>query len=570
MKSWFGKLIVPFLALAILFFITDAYITLLNIATLRTNTTLISHSHNVTNLLEKTMNVLVDAETGERGYLASKNSLYLQPYTIALPLISDYQTELQLLTRDNPIQQKNTVQLRSETNMRVDLLKKTILLIQSGATDSEAINTNEVQGKKVMDDIRTIIDNMQTQENTRLAQQEQMTAQSYLAIYIITALTTFFNIFLVILVFALVRKELEKRDQLKKALEAKEENFRSIADIMPQQVWTASPKGLLDYVNIQTIQYFGKTESEIIGAGWQDFIHPDDLPNCIKIWTESLHTGKIYEIEFRLRNKRGIYKWHLARAKPIFLHKHILRWVGTNTDINEKKLLQKQQNDFVSIATHELKTPVPSAKAFAQVLQRKFQKSGDKFSATQLGKIDMQMNNLTALISDMLDATKIDSGQLRMNFELFTFDVFVKEIVEDVQRTSIKHKIRIEGKTNKKIIADRERTGQVLINLLTNAMKYSPDSNNIIVHLKGTSTTVEVGVQDFGIGIPKDKQLKVFERFYRVIGAKDNTFSGLGLGLFISSEIIKRQNGKIWVESKYKNGSTFCFTLPIQQTKKNI
>jgi PAS domain S-box-containing protein len=237
-------------------------------------------------------------------------------------------------------------------------------------------------------------------------------------------------------------------------------------------------------------------------------------------------------------------------------------------DISERKRLERQKDEFIGVATHELKTPVTSIKAYTQILQHRFMKEGDTRSSDMLSKMDMQLNKLISLISDLLDVTKIEGGKLSFMKEEFVMDELVSELVEELQRTTAHHTITITGNIQRSIIADRDRTGQVVTNLITNAIKYSPSSNKIVVHLKTVSDGVQVSVQDFGVGIPLEKQSKVFERFYRVSGPKEDTFPGLGLGLYISSEIIKRQGGKIWVESIEKEGSTFGFTLPFEPVIK--
>lgn len=235
-----------------------------------------------------------------------------------------------------------------------------------------------------------------------------------------------------------------------------------------------------------------------------------------------------------------------------------------NADLHEQaQQAVRLRNEFISIASHELKTPVTSIKAYGQVLQRRFMRSGNTQAAEQLGKMDDQLNRLTNLISDLLDVTKIETGKLQLHNDFYEFDALIAESIEEVQRTVDTHTIVLEGSTKKKIYGDRERTGQVLTNLLSNAIKYSPEKKKIIVSIKSSGEYVEGSVKDFGVGISKEKQDKVFERFYRASGPKDNTFPGLGLGLYISSEIIKRQGGKIWLESKEGKGSTFRFSLPI-------
>jgi PAS domain S-box-containing protein len=221
------------------------------------------------------------------------------------------------------------------------------------------------------------------------------------------------------------------------------------------------------------------------------------------------------------------------------------------------------RDEFMGIVSHELKTPVTSVKAFTQVLQRRFARAGDEQSTELLGKMDVQINRLTSLIGDLLDVTKIQGGRLQFNEDLFYFDHLVSEMVEEIQRTAISHSIEVIGETKSSIYGDKDRIGQVLTNILTNAIKYSPDSDRIIVRMGVDGKSLILSVQDFGIGIPKERQQQIFERFYRVDG--NGTVPGIGLGLYISSEIIRRQGGKIWVESDQGSGSIFSFSLPIPE-----
>ena len=231
-------------------------------------------------------------------------------------------------------------------------------------------------------------------------------------------------------------------------------------------------------------------------------------------------------------------------------------------EITERRKLEKQKDEFISIASHELKTPVTSIKAYGQVLQHFFKQKGDDKAVSHLSKMDFQINKLTNLIGDLLDVTKVESGKMIFAEEEFDFDILVKEVVDEVQLTTDKHVLHIQGQTRKTVIADKERTGQVLTNLMTNAIKYSPKASQIDVTLSSDEKNVMVSVRDFGIGIPRDKQPRLFERFFRISGPHQETFPGLGLGLYISSEIIKRQGGRIWVESEDGQGATFSFTLP--------
>lgn len=225
------------------------------------------------------------------------------------------------------------------------------------------------------------------------------------------------------------------------------------------------------------------------------------------------------------------------------------------------------RDDFISVASHELKTPVTSVKMFTQVLKKHSEQIGDAKAVSHLTKMDRQINKLTELIYDLLNVSKIQAGRMEFRVEKFDFDKAVKEVVDVLQQSETKHKIIIKGTTQKKIMGDEERVGQVINNLISNAVKYSPKSDKVIVNLKAKDSSVVVAVKDFGIGMDKEHLNHIFERFYRVYDTTDKTFPGLGIGLYISSEIIKRHGGKMWVDSNIGKGSTFYFSIPVNGKK---
>ena len=231
-------------------------------------------------------------------------------------------------------------------------------------------------------------------------------------------------------------------------------------------------------------------------------------------------------------------------------------------------LARQKIDEFMGVVSHELKTPVTSVKAFTQVLQNRFIQAGDAASALLLGKMDAQINKLTNLIEDLLDTTKIENGKLQFNEGYFDFNELVEEIIEEIQRTSEKHTIEKFGVTQEEVYGDRDRIGQVLINMLTNAIKYSSNMMTIVVTVAADTMQVTLSVRDFGLGIAKEKQKQVFERFYRVNDGAHNTVPGIGLGMYISAEIIKRQGGQIWLESEAGKGSTFYFSLPLKKRQE--
>lgn len=238
-------------------------------------------------------------------------------------------------------------------------------------------------------------------------------------------------------------------------------------------------------------------------------------------------------------------------------------------DITERKQLEQQKDEFISIASHELKTPITSVKAYAQILGQRFKKANDFKSVELVGKMDAQLDKLTSLIGDLLDVTKIEAGRIQFNESTFDFNELVDETVEELQRTTEKHTISKELQPSITVTGDHDRLGQVINNFITNAIKYSPQADKIIVKTVIYKGNVILSVQDFGLGLTKKDQGRVFERFYRVSGSDQNTYPGLGLGLYISSEIIKRHKGRVWVAGKKINGSTFGFSLPIPKRTVN-
>ncbi len=229
----------------------------------------------------------------------------------------------------------------------------------------------------------------------------------------------------------------------------------------------------------------------------------------------------------------------------------------------EREQVLSQRMEFMAIASHELKTPVTSLKGYTQFLLARFTKARDERSMTLLTKMNVQLGKLIRLISELLDVTKIEAGQFAWHPEPFDLGALVREIVEEVGQAAEQHQIHIEGVPSLLITGDRERIGQVLTNLLTNAQKYSPQADEIVVKFTTGTENVTLSVQDFGIGIAPEKQKHVFDRFFRVSDPEHETFPGLGLGLFISAQIIQRHGGQIWVESLVGSGSTFFFTLPL-------
>lgn len=344
----------------------------------------------------------------------------------------------------------------------------------------------------------------------------------------------------------------------------REQKFRLLADSMPEFVWTGDAKGNLNYFNQSVYKYSGLSPEQLNKDKWIQIVHPEDRDENINRWNYAVSTGTDFLFEHRFRRYDGEYRWQLSRATPQKDSAgNIQMWVGTSTDIQEIKELDHQKDLFISIASHELKTPVTSIKGYVQLLLARYSENADPFLKTSLLTVDKQIVTLTRLISDLLDLSKIKSGNLFLNKEHFQVTLLIEEIIDEIAHINPDYNFVFSGEKEIIVHADRERIGQVLRNLLTNAIKYSPVLRTVKIECTTTATSSIISVADSGIGISRNDQQKIFERFYRVEGKNEKTFPGFGIGLFICAEIINRHSGTIGVTSEPGKGSVFYFSLPL-------
>jgi PAS domain S-box-containing protein len=300
-------------------------------------------------------------------------------------------------------------------------------------------------------------------------------------------------------------------------------------------------------------------------TGFFQYIHPDDREKVAIILQKAIETHKDFATEMRSLHANGRITWIAGFGRAFYNDQgKAHRMIGIVIDITERKKLETQKEDFIGIASHELKTPVTSIKSYTQLLLEMLKIKNEAESLEIIEKLDRQVDRLAYLIADLLDITRISEGQMRLHRQRVDINVLVQEIAELMQRTTIKHVIELELPSLPVTNIDRERIGQVLINLLGNAIKYSPNGQRIIVQTELKDNMIRVNITDFGIGMSEETRQKVFERFFRAGDNKVQTFPGLGLGLFIASDIIKKHGGEIGVESEKNKGTLIFFTLPVQ------
>ena len=240
----------------------------------------------------------------------------------------------------------------------------------------------------------------------------------------------------------------------------------------------------------------------------------------------------------------------------------ILAYYLITLELARRHTIEKSKDEFISMASHELKTPITSLKLFMQVINKRLDRGDIPTSKIYIAKIDTQINKLTKLVANLLDISRIQTGKMKIEKELFNLDALIDETVETIENTTNKHQIKATGNVTRMVEGDRYRIGQVVTNLLTNAIKYSPEGGIVVIETKKNGSNAVVSIKDHGIGIDKKHHLKIFDRLYQVTDPEEKTYPGLGIGLFVSKQIIELHKGRIWMDSEKGKGSTFYFSLP--------
>jgi len=377
-------------------------------------------------------------------------------------------------------------------------------------------------------------------------------------------------------------------------LQASEQRYRTLADSMPQIVWTANPDGWLDYYNQQWFDYTGMNLEQSQGWGWQPVLHPDDIERCLKRWSRAVKTGENYEVEYRFkRHSDGQYRWHLGRATPARDGQgRIVKWYGTCTDIEEHKrteqALQEKQREirqlnaeleqrvvertaelaavnkelesFSYSVSHDLRSPLRSIDGFSQALLEDYNDKLDAQAQNYLHRVRAASQRMAQLIDDMLNLSRVSRGEMRR--EEIDLSRMARDITEQLQRAQPERIVEVKIEDGIKARGDDRLLRIALENLLGNAWKFTS---------KQPSSRIEFGVQagdagedvffvrDNGAGFDMAYADKLFGAFQRLHSIDE--FEGTGVGLATVQRIIRRHGGRIWAESQPGRGATFYFTL---------
>jgi len=272
--------------------------------------------------------------------------------------------------------------------------------------------------------------------------------------------------------------------------------------------------------------------------------------------------GEACESVIKFKNlKTGENRWAVVKANPTFDEQGNIQYaINIIHDVTERMGLEKRKDEFISTASHELKTPIAALKGYTQILENLNNNATSKY---YVSKLNSQINRISKLVDDLLDVSKIQSGKLGLNKEKFNIVKLIEETATNAQLVNGHHKIIVKDGIHKKIIlADKYRIDEVLNNLLSNAIKFSPSADKVLVKIRNNSKELVISVTDYGIGISKKNLERIFEPFFQASSKIRQSFSGLGLGLHISSQIVKQHKGRLWVESDKGKGTTFYVALP--------
>ncbi|MBL0692485.1 PAS domain S-box protein [Comamonas sp. JC664] len=367
------------------------------------------------------------------------------------------------------------------------------------------------------------------------------------------------------------------------ALEESEARFRNMADHAPVMMWVTDPTGRCLYLSRSWYEFTGQTEEVGLGFGWLEAVHPDDAKPSADVFLAANVRRSPFRLDYRLRRKDGEYRWAIDSASPRFgPGGEFLGYIGSVIDITDRKHAEQERerllagmdeairlrDEFLAVASHELKTPLTPLNLKLQTLARAAQeRRGPELLErlpSDLEVMQRQVKRLSALVGELLDVTLISGGQLRLEPEPVDLGALLLEVASRFEGESQRTGTPIHAELDAEVLVgqwDRARLEQAVSNLLSNALKYGVGHT---VHLRTGRTEEHVwfSVRDEGIGIPADAVVRIFEKFERAVSERH--YGGLGLGLYVTRQNVHAMGGAIDVKSTLGQGATFTVRMPRQ------
>lgn len=339
--------------------------------------------------------------------------------------------------------------------------------------------------------------------------------------------------------------------------------FRAMIEKGSEGIVLTNREGKRVYVSPSIERVIGYTADEFLMMEPWVLADPDELPD-MKARMDDLfkHPGKNVSFVHRMKHKDGRWMWMENSITNLLDDESVCAVVANFYNVTERVILEQKKDDFIGIASHELKTPITTLKASIQLLDRMKTEPSNDMLPKLIDRSKRNIDKLTGLVDELLNASQIGQAHLQLaKTEFVVIDLLI-ECCHHIHAID-KHNLIVEGDKDLQVCADRGRIDQVVVNLVNNAIKYAPQSKDILVCVERVNSGAKISVKDSGPGVAPEKLPYIFDRYYR---AEVNSFNnaGLGLGLYISSEIIKKHGGQIGVDSQQGQGSTFWFTLPVE------
>jgi PAS domain S-box-containing protein len=372
--------------------------------------------------------------------------------------------------------------------------------------------------------------------------------------------------------------ELEERtaeaEAARRAVAASERELRTLADAIPTLAWTARADGYIDWYNARWYEYTGTSPSQMAGWGWQSVHDPEALPRVLEEWRAAIQTGSPFEMTFPLRAANGKFRRFLTRVTPWRdADGKVIRWFGTNTDVEAERQARDAaegsnlaKTNFLATMSHELRTPLNAIGGYAELLDLDIHGALTDEQRESIHRIQRSQRHLLGLINEILNYAKLGTGTVHFD----AVDVPVCEAVSAAEslvapQARVKGLEFVEGDcpSSLKARADAEKLRQILVNLMSNAVKFTNAGGRIETSCELQGGVVSIRVADNGIGIPADKLDTIFDPFIQVRADLTRPHEGTGLGLSISRDLARGMNGDLVVESTEGIGSTFTLTLPV-------
>jgi len=372
----------------------------------------------------------------------------------------------------------------------------------------------------------------------------------------------------------------------KKLMAEREAWFKNMADNSPVMIWVSGVDKHCTYFNNTWLNFTGRPLERELGSGWAEGVHHDDLERCLEIYNRAFDARVTFAIEYRLRRYDGEYRWILDVGKPTYMDNAFTGYIGSCSDIDDQRRMteslerlvqhrttelsaalerEKDMNEmksrFVSMASHEFRTPLSIVLSSTTLIEQYGVDTFDERMRKHIIRIKSSVNNLTAILNDFLSLDKLEQGIVEIEPEIFDIEIFLVDVLEAVQSHKKKgQQVTFSHTGQKQLMLDQKKLRYIMINLLSNAMKYSDEEKEIEVSTFNESDKITIVVKDHGIGIPSNEQKLLFNKFFRA--GNTGNISGTGLGLTIVKRYVELMHGTIHFISKTGEGTTFSIVLP--------